>query len=98
MDNPSHFKPGNAGGPGRPKKTDLERNALELARAAVSDADLKAIITAQVTRAKRGDTQAAKLVLSYVIGLPAQDVNMNQTGEVRVVWDYPVPPSQPSSE
>ena len=37
---------------------------------AVTPADLKAIVKAQVAKAKKGDARAAQLILSYTAGAP----------------------------
>ena len=60
---------GNPGGPGNP----FARRVGELRRAmlaAVKPADVADIIKALVAKAKEGHVQAAKLVLSYVLGKP----------------------------
>lgn len=84
------FQRGNAGGPGRKKKTDAERSVLELVRDGVSEEDVVAIFRAQVNKAKRGDTRAAQLVLSYRVGNPSQDLNVSVSGEL-LLLDMPWP-------
>ena len=68
------FAPGNQGGPGNP----FGRRVGELRKAmlaAVSDDDIQAIMRAMIERAKEGHVQAAKLVLSYSIGMPTDTVD-----------------------
>lgn len=66
------FKPGQTGNPkGRPKKS-VEEKYSKAVYAAIKPEDLKEIITMISKAAKRGDVQAAKLLLSYVVGMPVQ--------------------------
>ena len=44
--------------------------------AAVTAGDIKAIIRKMITRAKAGDTVAAKLVLDRVFGRPSQSLTL----------------------
>ena len=65
---PHKFKKGQSGNPkGRPKLPDL-REAL------AEQLDIREIITAMQTRAKRGDVQAAKFLFSYGYGNPDQKI------------------------
>lgn len=68
-DGQGRFIKGNKAGRGRPigSRVDLLRRAL---MEAVSTDDICDIIRAVIIRAKQGDTGAAKLVLSYVLGNP----------------------------
>ena len=65
------FTKGNPGGPGRPKKS-IEEKYSKAVYSAIKPEDLKEIIAMISKAAKRGDVQAAKLLLSYVIGMPVQ--------------------------
>lgn len=64
------FAKGNAGGPGNPYARRVAR-LRGLMLDAVSDEDLKAIVSAMVEKAKGGDLNAAREVLSRIIGKPA---------------------------
>jgi hypothetical protein len=63
------FLPGNPGGPGNPHGAAMSRFRSMLLDA-VTPADLKAIIKAQVAKARKGDALAARLILSYTAGAP----------------------------
>jgi hypothetical protein len=65
------FVAGNKGGPGNPfgRRTAQLRKAMI---AAVNDDDLQAIMAKMVELAKSGDVAAAKLVLAYAVGRPAE--------------------------
>ena len=68
-DESGRFVFGNPGGPGNP----YARRVGELRRAmllAVSVEDIAAILKAMIEKAKEGNVQAAKLVLSYALGKP----------------------------
>ena len=73
-DSNGRFAPGNPGGPGNPyaRQTAAMRSAL---LGAVTENDLRKVATALVTRAKEGDTTAAKLLFSYVVGRPDDPIN-----------------------
>jgi hypothetical protein len=78
------FAPGNPGGPGRPTKL-VEGDYRDAVREAVTVADLCAVLKSLTGKAKRGDVQAAKLLLSYTVGLPTQHIEQSVTrrpGEV----------------
>jgi hypothetical protein len=68
------FTKGNPGGPGNPfarQVAALRREAL----AAVTPDDVRAIVTKLVELARAGNVAAAKLVLVYTVGKPAQTAN-----------------------
>jgi hypothetical protein len=68
------FAIGNPGGPGNPfarQVAALRREALE----AVTPEDVRAIVTKLVELARAGNVPAAKLVLAYTVGKPAQTAN-----------------------
>lgn len=73
-DEQGRFAEGNRGGPGNPfaRKVAAIRQAFF---SAVSDEDLKGIVAAIIAEAKKGNVQAAKLLLSYLLGKPAAAVN-----------------------
>lgn len=68
-DNKGRFTIGNLGGPGNPfaRKVAALRQALI---DSVTPADIQAIAASLIQRAKEGNVQAAKLLLSYSIGKP----------------------------
>ena len=65
------FATGNVGGPGNPFTRQTAR-LRQLLVEAVSDQDLKDVIAMLVRKAKEGDVAAAKVLLSYVVGKPAE--------------------------
>src|SRR5262245_34415646 len=70
-DKNGRFAKGWKGGPGNP----FGRRVARLRQAlldAVTEQDVKDVVAALITRAKRYDTAAAKLLLSYAIGKPVQ--------------------------
>ena len=73
-DSAGRFATGNPGGPGNP----FARRVAQLRSAlldAVSDDDLREIVSALVTRAKAGDVVAAREVLTRIIGKPGDSVD-----------------------
>lgn len=64
------FSKGNAGGPGNPYARRVAR-LRGLLLDAVTDDDLKAIVAAMVEKAKGGDLNAAREVLTRTLGKPA---------------------------
>jgi hypothetical protein len=68
------FAKGNRGGPGNPfaRQCAAFRQALFQA---VTEDDLQAIAAMLVRKAREGDLAAAKLLLAYVVGRPAEVVN-----------------------
>jgi hypothetical protein len=73
-DGGGRFAKGNPGGPGNPfarQVAALRREAL----AAVTPEDVRAIVTKLVELARAGSVPAAKLVLAYTVGKPAQTAN-----------------------
>ena len=70
-DEKGQFTPGNPGGPGNP----FARQVAALRKAlvdAVTPQDIQEVAAALIARAKEGNVQAAKLLLSYAIGKPEQ--------------------------
>ncbi len=67
------FAKGNPGGPGNPYARHVARLRASLIEA-VGDDGLKDIVQGMVTAAKGGDVAAAKLLLSYLLGKPADSV------------------------
>jgi hypothetical protein len=63
------FAKGNPGGPGNPHGRRVAR-LRSLMLDAVTDDDLKEIVTSMVSQAKAGDAAATKLLLSYLVGKP----------------------------
>ena len=61
------------GGPGRPAKA-REKCFADCVKRAVSVADVCAILKKAVEDARKGDSTAQKLILSYVLGVPADSV------------------------
>lgn len=57
------FEPGHAGGPGRPSGS---RNAATLVLDKMAEDDAKAVLQAQLTKAKEGDQRAAEIILARV--------------------------------
>ena len=73
-DSAGRFATGNPGGPGNP----FARRVAQLRSAlldAVSDDDLREIVSALVTRAKSGDVVAAREILTRIIGKPGDSVD-----------------------
>ncbi|MFO0842648.1 MAG: hypothetical protein U0797_09680 [Gemmataceae bacterium] len=65
------FTKGNAGGPGNPFARRVAQ-MRSLALQVVTDDDLSAILKKMVELAREGDVPAAKLVLQYTLGKPAE--------------------------
>ena len=71
------FAKGNKGGPGNPyaRKVALIRNQII---EAVSEDDLREIIQALIKKAKSGDIQATKEILTRLIGKPVETTHPDQ--------------------
>ena len=72
------FAAGNPGGPGRPPKS-VEAEYQAAVRRAVKPAALAAVLRALVTKGRKGDVQAAKLVLAYTVGSPVTRIDQTVT-------------------
>lgn len=70
-DERGRFAAGNAGGPGNPLGGKVAKLRAALLRS-VTPAVLRRIVGALVSKAERGDTAAAKLVLAYTLGRPTE--------------------------
>jgi hypothetical protein len=66
-DERGHFKRGNPGGPGRPRRA-VERQYLAALSDAVTLDTWRAIVEAAVTAAKNGDGKAREWLTRYLIG------------------------------
>ena len=73
-DESGRFTKGNKGGPGNPYARQVAAMRSTLL-AAITEDDLREVATALLSRAKAGDTSAAKLLFSYVVGRPDAPVN-----------------------
>lgn len=71
------FAPGNGAARGHRGPRAATQRIRSLIRDAVTDDDVTAIFGELIRQAKSGDTQAAKVVLCYVLGRPV-DVTVNQ--------------------
>ena len=79
------FKKGHSGNPkGRPR-LDVEQRYLQVLRKALPQYEVDAIVKALTKRAKRGDAQAAKLLLGYAIGKPTQYVKTDVSGTLELI-------------
>jgi hypothetical protein len=75
-DKNGRFVKGKSGNPsGRPKK-EREERYREILKEAVTFEDFRAIIKRMAEKAKRGDVQATRLLLEYLVGKPEQNVNV----------------------
>lgn len=70
-DRHGRFAKGNPGGPGNPLGAAVARLRAELVKA-VRPADVRAIVRALLRQARDGDTDAARLLLSYTLGRPME--------------------------
>ena len=70
-DSRGRFASGNLGGPGNPLGGLVAKLRAALIRA-VKPADVKAIIRALLKRARAGDVETARLILSYTLGKPVE--------------------------
>jgi hypothetical protein len=82
------FKPGESGNPnGRPKRS-VEEAALEQFRSHFRNGNMGAVIDSLQRQAARGNVQAIRLVLEYMLGKPPQEVDLNTDGILRVIVEY----------
>jgi hypothetical protein len=75
------FCKGNAGGPGNPYTRKVAAMRQEFMAAATKE-DIAAIARALIAKAKEGDVAAAKVVLQYTVGRPAQTVDPDRLDEM----------------
>jgi hypothetical protein len=89
-DSRGRFTQGNRGGPGNPfaRKVAKLRSAL---LSAVSEDDVQAIGRRLARQAKKGDVAAAKVLLAYLIGKPAEttDPDRVDVDELQLYEEYP---------
>jgi hypothetical protein len=78
------FAKGNRGGPGNPFARQVAAMRQELLKAVTSE-DLSGIVRAMIEKAKEGDVAAAKFVLQYTLGKPAQTVDPDRLDEME--WE-----------
>jgi hypothetical protein len=74
------FCKGNAGGPGNPFAREVAAMRQEFLKAVTAE-DVAAIARAMIAKAKEGDVAAAKVVLQYTLGKPAQAVDPDRLDE-----------------
>jgi hypothetical protein len=93
-DEKGQFVKGHPGMGGRKPKSYNEK-ALEAVSRACKPDDIQAIMEVLVKKAQNGNIQAAKVVLSYAIGMPVQRTEITgadggpvEVKEVEVVKDY----------
>lgn len=70
------FQPGNTlakGNPGNRRMAELRRTLLDCA----TDADIRALYDSLMESARGGDTAAARVLLEYLIGKPAQQIEVS---------------------
>jgi len=84
------FVKGNPGGPGRPRRPVEEKRLKEL-RKVVTSAEWLEILGVVLRLAKRGEKWAIEFLASYLIGKPAQSIDLSTPSEIRlkVVYDEP---------
>jgi hypothetical protein len=75
------FTKGNAGGPGNPIARQVAAMRQEFFAAATKE-DMAAIARALIEKAKQGDVAAARLVLQYTLGKPAETVDPDRLDEM----------------
>ena len=87
-DENGRFVKGQSGNPNGRPRLDEEQRYLRTLRKALPEKDVRAIVAALVSRAKRGDSRAAQLLLEYAIGKPTQyvktDTEMHIEGGVTI--------------
>lgn len=66
--------------PGRPKRK-TEEKYLRAFRRTVKAKDLREILRVVMARARSGDASAARLILEYAMGKPAQSVDVTSGGD-----------------
>jgi hypothetical protein len=74
------FTKGNAGGPGNPFARQVAAMRQEFLKAVTSE-DMAEIARAMIAKAKEGDVAAAKIVLQYTLGRPAEAVDPDRLDE-----------------
>jgi hypothetical protein len=82
------WKPGQSGNPnGRPCKT-VEQEALDKFRAHFRNGNFETILTALQKQANKGNVRAIQLVFDYLVGKPAQAIDLQSSGEIKVTVEY----------
>jgi len=69
-DSAGRFLPGTRGGPGNPSLMRIAKLRLQIQQA-ISPAEIKSVFRTLLKQAKTGDTEAARLLLAYMVGRPA---------------------------
>jgi hypothetical protein len=75
------FCKGNSGGPGNPFARQVAAMRQEFLKAVTTE-DIAGIVRAMIAKAKEGDVAAAKVVLQYTVGKPAQTVDPDRLDEM----------------
>ncbi len=78
------FAKGNPGGPGNPFARQVAAFRQEF-MAAVTGEDIAVIVRALIDKAKAGDVAAARLVIQYTLGKPAETVDPDRLDEME--WE-----------
>ncbi|HEV8059690.1 MAG TPA: hypothetical protein VGP68_07445 [Gemmataceae bacterium] len=79
------FAAGNRGGPGNPHARHCAR-MLEIFRNTISEEDFIRVVRKLLEKAEAGDTSAAKILVSYVVGKPLAAPHPDSI--VRDEWDH----------
>jgi hypothetical protein len=75
------FCKGNGGGPGNPYARQVAAMRQEFIKAVTAE-DMAAIARAMIDKAKEGDAAAARIVLQYTLGRPAETVDPDRGDEM----------------
>jgi hypothetical protein len=82
------FQPGQSGNPkGRARKP-YEEKYLKAFYSIVKVDDWKEIVDKAREQAKRGDPKARQWLADYMIGKPAQPIDMEHGGDIRFIVEY----------
>lgn len=87
-DDKGRFLKGHTGNPNGRMPKEREIKFYDLTLSAVSDEDWTAIVLTAVKLAKRGDAQARKWLSDYLMGVPSQPINLDNSGPIQLVIKY----------
>jgi len=89
-DDKGRFTKGNTFGKskGRPNR-DVTEKYLRVFSDTVTDEDLQEILRVVMSRAKAADMVAARIILEYAYGKPAQRVEVESTGDLNIALAWP---------
>ena len=82
------FKPGQSGNPnGRPTKP-IEERSLDEFKKRFGNGNFAVVLEPLAKQVQKGNVRAIELVFEYLLGKPAQSIDLQSAGELKVTVEY----------